>query len=110
MEIAFDVADEGTPETVDREGTGHVERLTGRHVSLDLGVADVGEMHGRGRHRADGRSSLRGSTVRPVDQPVPGAQQPAAPAHLLPSADRVRRVPGLAEGDTVQVEDGVAAK
>src|SRR5690606_16238436 len=65
--VALDPADERAAETVHGEGARDDERLTGGDVGVDLGVAEVGEVHG-GRGDGAGLGPVAGAAV---DEPVP---------------------------------------
>ena len=45
--VAFDVVDERTAESINRECAGHLEWFAARDVSIDLSIAHVREVHGR---------------------------------------------------------------
>jgi hypothetical protein len=49
--VALDAGDESAPEAIDGERAGHVERLAGGDVRIDLVVGQVGEVDHRGRRR-----------------------------------------------------------
>ena len=49
--VALDPGDERAAQAVDGERAGHLQRLAGGHVGVDLGVGDVGEVDG-GRPRS----------------------------------------------------------
>jgi hypothetical protein len=66
--VALDAGDEGAAEAVDGEGAGHVERLTGGDVVVDLVVGQVGKVDHRGRRRG------RDAAGRGVVKRVPGVQ------------------------------------
>jgi len=102
--VALDAGDEGAAEPVDGERAGHLQRLAGRDVRRDLGVGDVGEVHGRGCRR--GGDVAGGGVV----EAVAGEQHAGPAAHHPPPCDGLLGVGGLPEGLTVELEDRVAAE
>ncbi len=104
--VALEPRDERPADPVDGERTGHRERLPGRHVRVDLGVGQVGEVH----QRRGGRPGGAGRAVAGVHQPVAGVQHAGPPAHPTPPPGRVRRVGRLAQRLAVQLEQRVAAE
>ena len=83
--VALDAGDEGAAEAVDGERAGHVQRLAGGDVVVDLVVGQVGEVDHRGRRR--GRDAVGGRVV----QRVPGVQHARPPAHRPPPRPGGRR-------------------
>jgi SAM-dependent methyltransferase len=102
--VALDPRHERASHPVDGEGSRHLERLPGLDVGRDLLVRHVREVdHGGpdGTHLAAGAG---------VAQTVPRVQDPAAPAHRLPSADRGVAVARLPERFAVELEHRVASE
>src|SRR5690606_37866370 len=108
--VALDGADVGPTEPVDGERPRHPQGLAGRDVRLDLLVTQVGEVHERGGRGPDGAAGPASFDVPEVDEPVAGVEYAGAPAHLLPPADCLGRVGGLAVHLAVKLQDGVATE
>ena len=96
VRIALDAVDERAAESFQRKGAGHLQRLSGGDVALDVTVGIVAEMH-------DGVAGAAGHAPGgEVDQAVAGPQLATVSAHGPEPFARYVRVVGLAVAFAVE--------